>query len=319
MADTPSDPPPEQLPVATRYGRAFLTILVVGLALLALGSLWIYSDVRPSTDDAYVGANVVGVACQVNGPIVSVFVEDNQFVQADEPLFAIDPRDYEIALRLAKAEVLGAEAALADAEQYFERVAVMAAKNYMSQNELDQAEAAVLEARATLQSAQAERDQAKLNLDYTTVRAEVDGVVTNVQTSPGTYANVGDQIMALIDMNTWHMRAFFRENALQNIRPGQLAEVRLNMYPEKVFRGRVQGIGWGSALDNGATASDLLPAIQPTVDWVQLATRFSVRVNLDGYDEKYPLRVNARGVVRVFTDTEATPDNTNVKEEEPAP
>lgn len=311
MSD-PDDHPPQTPSTAARYGRALMTVIVVVLAVVALGSLWIYSDVRPSTDDAYVGANIIGVACRVSGPVTEVFVEDNQFVNADDPLFAIDPRDFEVALRLAEAEVMRNEAVLADAEQYLQRVALMAEKNYMSQNELDQAEAAALEAKAELQASLADRDQAKLNLSYTTVRAEVDGVVTNVQTSPGTYATAGTQIMALVDMNSWHMRAFFRENALQNIRPGQLAEVRLNMYPNKTFRGRVQGIGWGSYLDNGATSSDLLPNIQPTVDWVQLATRFSVRVDLDGYDKEYPLRVNARGVVKVFTDTEATAKNTNV-------
>ncbi|MEM1058737.1 MAG: HlyD family secretion protein [Verrucomicrobiota bacterium] len=312
MSERPATDP-ETPSAPTRYGRAFLTIVVLALALLALGVLWLYTDVRPSTDDAFIGANVIGVACRVDGPVVRVYVQDNQYVQAGDPLFAIDPTDYAVALRLAEADLLRAEAALADAEQYLERVQLMAARNFMSQNELDQAEAATIEARADLNAAKASRDQAELNLQYATVRAEVDGVVTNVQVSPGTYATAGDRIMALIDMNSWHMRAYFRENALENIRPGQLAEVRLNMYPSKVFRGRIQGIGWGVALEDGATSTDLLPTINPTVDWVQLATRFSVRIDLDGWDEDYPLRINARGTVKVFTDTKATEENTNVR------
>jgi len=318
MTDTPPTPD-DRVPAATRYGRAFLTILVLALALAALGALWVYSDVRPSTDDAFVGANVIGVASRVSGPIVQVMVEDNQRVSAGDTLFVVDPTDFEVAVRLAEADVLRAEAALADAEQYLERVKLMAARNFMSQNELDQAISAAMEAKADLEAAKADRDQAKLNLGYCHVKAEVDGVVTNVQLSPGTYATAGTQMMALIDMGSWHMRAYFRENALENIRPGQLAEVRLNMYPSKVFRGRVQGIGWGSYLEDGSTANDLLPAINPTVDWVQLATRFSVRVDLDGQDEKFPLRINARGTVKVFTDTEATPENTNVRPLEEAP
>ena len=65
---------------------------------------WRHAAIYPSTDNAYTGANVVRVASQVSGPIVRVYVKDDDKVAAGDPLFDIDPTLYDAALRNARAQ-----------------------------------------------------------------------------------------------------------------------------------------------------------------------------------------------------------------------
>src|SRR6185437_10460550 len=65
---------------------------------------WRHTTIYPSTDNAYTGANVVRVAPQVSGPVVRVYVTDDDKVAANDPLFDIDPTLYDAALRNARAQ-----------------------------------------------------------------------------------------------------------------------------------------------------------------------------------------------------------------------
>ncbi len=65
---------------------------------------WRHAEIYPSTDNAYTGANVVRVASQVSGPIVRIYVRDDDKVAAGDPLFDIDPTLYDAALRNARAQ-----------------------------------------------------------------------------------------------------------------------------------------------------------------------------------------------------------------------
>ncbi len=82
-------------------------IIAVSIAVAAiLAALYYrYSERYPSTDDAYVDADVVGIVAQVAGPIVNLPIEDNQAVRAGDLLFEIDPRPFRIAVEKAKAEL----------------------------------------------------------------------------------------------------------------------------------------------------------------------------------------------------------------------
>lgn len=77
-----------------------LLIATVGGVLL----YWRYAEIYPSTDNAYTGANVVRVAPQVSGPVIRVYVRDDDKVSAGDPLFDIDAALYEAALRNARAQ-----------------------------------------------------------------------------------------------------------------------------------------------------------------------------------------------------------------------
>ncbi len=88
-------------------------IMAVAVVLLAIGGymIWSYYSVRESTDDAQIDAHVNPVSARVSGTVTQVAVEENQFVQAGALLCKLDPRDYEVALQHAEANLADAEAA----------------------------------------------------------------------------------------------------------------------------------------------------------------------------------------------------------------
>jgi multidrug resistance efflux pump len=294
-------PPDQERPSwARNLTRGTVTTILIGMTGAALFSLYVYTDINPSTDDAYVFANVVGVACRVDGPIVAVHVRDNQLVRKGDLLIEVDPATFAVAVDHAKADLATKEAEAANARQYADRVKIMASRQFMSPNDLENAEAAAAATTAARDSARANLREAELNLQYTRLYAPVDGVITNFRISPGVYVRAGEQIFALIDMDSWFVSAFFKETVVRSIQPNQRAEVTLSMYPGKVFRSHVEGVAWGTYEPDGSTVR-LLPEVRPTVDWVRLAMRFPVRIPLDGSDPQFPLRIGARAVVTIKT------------------
>jgi multidrug efflux system membrane fusion protein len=151
---------------------------------------------------------------------------------------------------------------------------------------------------ARRQAAQAAVTDAQLDVDYCFVRAPFDAYVTNLNIAVGQYAVQGQQVFALVDDRVWYVMANFRESFLRRIEPGMEAEVYLISYPNRRFRGRVQGVGWALHQDNGASVG-VLPAVQPTLNWVRLAQRFPVRIVLEERDPAHPFRMGQTAVVTV--------------------
>jgi multidrug resistance efflux pump len=301
----PADPATPPVPwirrAATRLGvtdRRLTTLLLAAAAAVSLLLAWLYLSLRPSTDDAYVLANIVGVAPRVAGPVIRVHVRDNQHVAQGDLLFELDPEPYATLFEKAKADARRAEAEAVRDADHFERVKVMAGKNYLSQDEFDTARAAHEQTQAAAVAARAALRDAELNLGYTKVYATVSGAVTNMRLSIGVYVKPGEQVFALIDDDSWFVAGYFEETALRHIRPGMKAQVRFLMYPDYVYEGTVEGIGWGVFHPDGSS-DKLLPDIKPTVDWVRLAARFPVRINLRDADPAHPMRVGARATVKV--------------------
>ena len=152
------------------------------------------------------------------------------------------------------------------------------------------AEAAVLEARAEL-------DQAKLNLSYTKIYAPANGYVSDCYLAVGEYVNIGQQVFAFIDTDLWWVQANFKETDLARIRPGQKAEVSIDIY-DRTINGTVMSVSFGS----GVTYS-LLPPENATGNWVKVVQRFPVRILIKDDDKGYPLRVGASVKVKVNTIT----------------
>jgi membrane fusion protein, multidrug efflux system len=135
-------------------------------------------------------------------------------------------------------------------------------------------------------------------VEYCRVRAPFEAWVTNLNLAVGEYARQGQQVFALVDNRTWYVIANFRETFMASIRPGLAAEVFLLSYPRHPVRGVVQGIGWAVHQQNGATVG-VLPAVQPTLDWVRLAQRFPVRIRLEPPVTERPYRMGATAVVTI--------------------
>ena len=151
--------------------RIRIAIGVIVIALLITGG-WLYATSgREVTDDAQVDAHIVPIAARVGGSVVSVPVQDNQAVEAGALLVAIDPRDYEIAVARAKAELADAEATLASARANVPLTSTTTSSGVSTaQGGVQQAQAGIDEAthgvevaKARLTTAQAKLREAEAN------------------------------------------------------------------------------------------------------------------------------------------------------------
>jgi multidrug resistance efflux pump len=234
----------------------------------------------------------------------------------------LEIQGYEDAVAAAEAILLQREADAAYAEQYLGRVEPLLASQFVTTNQVFEARSKATAARAAVQGARSELSRARallgqlgdinarrqeaaaavydaqLNVDYCYVRAPFDAYVTNLNIAVGQYANQGREIFALIDDRVWYVMANFRESFLRSIAPGMEVDVYLISYPNRRFRGRVQGVGWGLYQDNGASVG-VLPSVEPTLNWVRLAQRFPVRIVLEEHDPERPFRMGQTAVVTV--------------------
>jgi multidrug resistance efflux pump len=152
---------------------------------------------------------------------------------------------------------------------------------------------------ALVAEVEAQLAEARLNLDWTRIYAPANGYVTNVQLREGCYVHVGTPVLTCIDGDHWWVVANFRENGLENIRPGQRVGLTFNTYPGRKFAGVVDSVGWG--VDQGQSApSGNLPAVPEPKNWVRLAQRFQVRITPD-IRQDYPMRVGATASVAIYT------------------
>ena len=143
---------------------------------------------------------------------------------------------------------------------------------------------ALKQAHAGLGSAQRDLDQAKLDLRYCTVVAEIDGVVTRRNVNPGNNVQVGQSLMALRSLRDIWVDANFKETQLRHLRIGQRADLEVDMYDGKQkFEGRISGFTMGT----GSTLA-LLPPQNATGNYVKVVQRLPVRIDLVSYD---PLKV----------------------------
>ena len=86
--------------------------------------------------------------------------------------------------------------------------------------------------------------------------------------------------LALVDVNSYWIDGFFKENTIADITAGNRAIVTLMTYPDTPLEGRVDSIGWGIAQEDGSTGEDLLPNVEPTFEWIRLAQRVPVRIRI---------------------------------------
>lgn len=209
----------------------------------------------------------------------------------------IAKRDYD----LSQESAITAQASLNQAEAQFDKAS---AAKIQAAAELARAKAALGapgENNPRLREAIAQWEQAKLNVEFATVRAPVDGYVTNLNLRLGSQAVANQPLLALVDASSFWVAGYFRETLINNIRKGDKAVVTLMSYPDTPLVGVVESIGQGIAQDDGSTGQDLLPAISPTFEWIRLAQRVPVRVQLTKQPQDVALRVGTTASVLVLT------------------
>jgi membrane fusion protein (multidrug efflux system) len=141
---------------------------------------------------------------------------------------------------------------------------------------------AIKQAQAKLLQARSDLDQALLNLRYTDVISDFDGVVTSRNVNPGNNVQVGQSLMAVRALrppDVW-IDANFKETQLANLRIGQRVRIEVDMYgSRREFEGRISGFTMGT----GQTLA-LLPPQNATGNFVKIVQRLPVRVELTNYD-----------------------------------
>jgi len=259
----------------------FLCILVV----IGYGVYIYLAYYNTYSNDAYVYADIINITPQVSGQISKIWVKDNSKVSKGEKLIQIDPRPYEYAYNLAKANLAKAQVqydnqqstikALEDklekviaqlnlAKDHIKRYtplinqgAVAKVKLIDLETSVQQNKAAVAQARQELiqakkqlndndlKVAKAKLNQAVFNLEHTTIYATTNGYITNFQLLKGQYLKATEPVFALVDTEQWWVITRYRETSLRLVNVGDKVKIHIDMYPKKKFNGVVTSIGWG--------------------------------------------------------------------------
>jgi membrane fusion protein, multidrug efflux system len=130
-------------------------------------------------------------------------------------------------------------------------------------------------AQANLAQADAQRDQAKLNLSYTIVTAAQAGRVVQLSGAVGQYVQPGTALAMFVPDDIW-VTANFKETQLDHMRPGDKVSLRIDAYPDRAVEGHVASVQPGSG-----TAFSLLPAENATGNYVKIVQRVPVKILLD--------------------------------------
>jgi len=211
----------------------------------------------------------------------------------------------------AEADVRVAEAAkrfqavdLAASEQLGKIVVDLTAKRALAETSAIRARADIAKTKASLSRAEAEAqrarvrlgqtgkdnaqvrqalaaaEQARLDLDNSTVVAPADGAVTNLRLAPGQFVSVGQPVLSFLAGGPRWVSAAMRENQLGNIAAGNRVYVVFDDYPGRVFRARVESVGWGIT-QGGEAPTGQLPDISAPSGWLREPQRFPVRIVLE--------------------------------------
>ena len=212
-----------------------------------------------------------------------------QLIAKDE----ISQQQYDAAVGAAEAARAAVDSAQAGVLQAQQEVAAAQARTSQSQAELQQAQAEaqgaktapqqIIITRAEAQSAdarvrlaQATLDQARLNLEYTSIKAPVAGIVSKKTIETGQVVQAGQPLMAIIPEDDIWVTANFKETQLADMHPGQSASVAVDAYGGRVLNAHVDSIAYAT----GAKFS-LLPAENATGNYVKVVQRIPVKIVFD--------------------------------------
>lgn len=316
-----------------------IAAIVLGLAAFFGFRYWHESSLYESTDNAYVGANQVEVTAQITGTVIKVYVRDQQHVKAGDPLFDIDPANYQLAVSKAQAAlelarqgttqlsagVASAEAALAqrraeelNARNTWLRNQQLMKSGFLSPQGAETSRTALVTAEAATRAAEAGVAQAKAQLGATGDRN------ANVQ------AAVAALDQAKLDLSRTHVVApTDGVIANFNLQPGNVVQPGVALFVivasqefwvdanfketqlKTIRPGQHAAIttdmypdhpfeGVVQSVAGGAgSAFSLLPPQNATGNWVKVTQRVPVRVRIENPDPQHPLRIGTSATVRV--------------------
>jgi multidrug resistance efflux pump len=169
------------------------------------------------------------------------------------------------------------------------------------QQEVEVLLAEIEQQKHTVQSLRAKRDNAKINLELTVVRAPGDGVIDNMYVSPNTPIKIHEPIFSFIDTSNYYIQANFNETDLRRVRIGDKAYIILRMYYfDKIFHGEVVNSLW--AAERQVTApNSKIQLVSNENEWLLLPQRFPLQIKILDPDPNYPLNPGASAYVYIST------------------
>ena len=274
---------------------AKVIVSVVGvtgiLALLIFMTMY-----QPYTQNLTVYQNIVQVAPQVGGRVVDVPVKALAPVGRGDILFRIDPRSYQYQVDKLTASLEQARSDLKLTTIELERAESIQKRGAGSARDVNKWQVKVTGAEGAVGALQAELDDAKYNLDQTTVLAPADGFVADLQLLTGSMAQAQVPVIAFVDTSSSYAIAVLGQNAIRHIRAGNSAEVALILQPGRIFNASVEQVVQASAQQ---TATGLISA-QPE-SGLPVGT-MAVRLKFDASIQPVQLPSGANGAVAIYTD-----------------
>ena len=286
--------------------KLFWLIIIAGVIIIG-GRFGVRTVVKhilyESTDDAFIEGHIVSISPKVSGFITKVMIDDNQDVKKGDLLITIDPRDYqakvnsyEAALQVAQAECEKAKAGIAAAQAQADRAEAdlkryeeLTGNSSVSKQDMDNARAASISAKAALDvaihnasaedarvvQAQANLDQAKLELSYTNIYAPLDGRIAQKHAEVGAFVTTGQPLMAVISYDVW-VTANFKETQLNDMQPGQKVTISVDAFVHQKLKGHIDSIQPGTG-----SRFSLLPPENATGNYVKVIQRVPVKIIID--------------------------------------
>lgn len=205
---------------------------------------------------------------------------------------------------IADEQIRRAQTNLELASRTVQRLRPLAQKGYVTKQELDTAVTVERDARVSLTQAQAQAEAAEAligetaaaeaalevaqvalmlaekALSDTVIRAPNDGLVVGLHVSEGERLLPDQSLFTLINAEHWYATAYYRETDLPAIEAGMCATVYTMMAPHRTIQGKVVDIGWGVSTEDMLSLPRSLPFVQKSLNWVRVAQRFPVRVQL---------------------------------------
>ncbi|MBD8474251.1 HlyD family secretion protein [Pseudomonas sp. CFBP 8770] len=265
-----------------KFFSLLATLLVLALAIFIGRQLWVHYMQTPWTRDGRVRADIINVAADVSGYVTAVTVRDNQRVRKGDVLLQIDPAHYRLAVKQAQALVASRKAAWDMRKVNASRRADLD-ELVISRESREDAGNVAASALADYQQAQARLEAAQLDLERTRVLATVDGYVTNLNVHVGDYARVGEAKLAVVDEHSFWVYGYFEETKLPHVHVGDAAQ--LQMMSGETLKGHVDSISRGIYDRDNPQSRELTADVNPTFNWVRLAQRVPVRIQLDEVPE----------------------------------
>ncbi|MDV6251195.1 HlyD family secretion protein [Vibrio sp. EA2] len=285
-----------------KFFRISLTLATLAVAVVLGHWIWQHYLYSPWTRDGRIRAHVITIAPDVSGWVNDIEVSDNQEVKKGDVIFTVDDTRYKATIAELEAQVENKKFAWELAKHQYARRKTLTNQQMVSEETAESARITTELAKSNYKLAQAQLASAQINLDRTIIKAPADGNIINLSLREGNYVSQGKSVLSLVKANSFYVTGYFEETKIPLIKLGQKARVTL-MSGGKALTGTVTSIGEAIADSNTSSNSQLLPQIQQTFNWVRLAQRIPVDIQLDDYPDD--LNLSAGMTVSIHLDENA--------------